>query len=109
MLLVIFINDLPDVITTCAKLFTDDTKLYDKINEINSSAALQSDLDSLVEWSETWQMTFHLEKKLCMRIGRNTEEPLYTMTGKDKKGDIISVQLKTVEVENDSEFMLTPA
>ena len=44
-----------------------------------------------------------------MRIGRNTEEPLYTMTGKDKKGDIISVQLKTVEVENDSEFMLTPA
>ena len=58
-LLVIFINDLPDVISTRAKLFADDAKVYDKTNGTNSSAALQSDLNNLVEWSETWQMKFH--------------------------------------------------
>ena len=36
-----------------------------------------------------------------MRIGRNTKEPLYTMTRKDEEGNTISVQLKTVEVEKD--------
>ena len=100
-LFVIFINDLPDVICTSAKLFADDTKVYDKTSVTNSSAALQSDLNNLVEWSETCQIKFHLEKTLCMRIGRNTEEPLYTMTRKDEEGITISVQLKTVEVEKD--------
>ena len=61
-LFVIFINDLPDVISTSAKLFADDTKVYDKTNGTNSAAALQSDLNNLVEWSEKWQMKFHLEK-----------------------------------------------
>ena len=39
-----------------------------------------------------------------MRIGRNTEETLYIMTRKDEEGGTISVQLKTVEVENDLEI-----
>ena len=100
-LIVIFINDLPDVISTRAKLFADGTKVYDKINRTNSSAAPQSDCNKLVEWLKKLQMKFHSEKNLCMRIGRNTKEPLYTMTRKDEEGNAISVQLKTIKVEKD--------
>ena len=45
-LFTIYINDLPDVVYNMAKLFADDTKLYDE-----EKASLQNDIDRLVQWS----------------------------------------------------------
>jgi hypothetical protein len=45
-LFTIYINDLPDVVYNMAKLFADDTKLYDE-----ERASLQNDIDRLVQWS----------------------------------------------------------
>jgi len=48
-LFVLFINDLPDVVTSTVKIFTDDTKLFQAVRSTSDSAQLQQDLDNLVE------------------------------------------------------------
>ena len=44
LLFVIFINDLPDCVDSDAYLFTDDTKIYQIIKEVNDREVLQQDL-----------------------------------------------------------------
>ena len=49
LLFLIFINDLPDGITSICKMFADDTSLFSKIHDIDISAKeLNSDLEKLV-------------------------------------------------------------
>ena len=43
----IYVNDIPNIITSTAKLFADDTKIYRQINKVEDSIALQSDLTAL--------------------------------------------------------------
>ena len=43
----IYVNDIPDIITSAAKLFADDTKIYSQINNVEDSIALQIDLTTL--------------------------------------------------------------
>ena len=56
-LFLIYINDLPDSITSKVRLFADDTALYLTTESENDSAALQHDLDKLSvrdwDWSST--------------------------------------------------------
>ena len=58
-LFLIYINDLPEVVNSCIKLFADDTKLYMRANTIIDQENLQSDLDNLVQWSVDWQLQFN--------------------------------------------------
>ncbi|MEW8548045.1 MAG: reverse transcriptase family protein, partial [Candidatus Thiodiazotropha sp.] len=51
-LFVIYINDLPEVVTSIVKIFADDTKLY---NTDNNSDIIQQDLDALCSWADLWQ------------------------------------------------------
>ena len=69
-LFLIFINDLPDVISpkSTARLFADDCVLYRKINTSADSESLQQDLDNLQKWEKNWQMEFHPEKCQVMHI-----------------------------------------
>ena len=43
----IYVNDIHNIITSTAKLFADDTKIYRQINKVEDSIALQSDLTAL--------------------------------------------------------------
>ena len=43
----IYVNDIPNIITSTAKLFADDSKIYREINKVKDSIALQSDLTAL--------------------------------------------------------------
>jgi len=45
-LFVIFINDLPDVVSSTAKIFADDTKLFQAIRKIEDHDVMQQDLDT---------------------------------------------------------------
>ena len=62
----IYVNDIPDIITSTAKLFADDTKIYRQIME--NSIALQIDLTTLDLWADRWQMKFNPTKCKVMRI-----------------------------------------
>jgi len=55
----IYVNDIPNIVTTTAKLFADDTKIYRQINNVEDSIALQSDLTTLDLWADRWQVKFN--------------------------------------------------
>ena len=54
--MVLYINDLPEIVTSSVKLFADDTKLYNQITRGNSEGGdrIQADLQTLEGWSNTW-------------------------------------------------------
>ena len=58
----LFINDLPDVVSSQARLFADDCLIYRNISNSDDARALQADLDSLQEWEHTWMMSFNPTK-----------------------------------------------
>jgi hypothetical protein len=56
--------------TSSLRLFADDSLLYRPINCIVDTTKLQEDLTELVQWSKTWQMTFHPAKCYILRVTR---------------------------------------
>ena len=60
LLFLIYINDLPDGLSSNAKLFADDTSLFSVVNDINTSAIeLNSGLRKNNGWAFQWKMTFN--------------------------------------------------
>ena len=52
------------------RLFADDCLVYREINSAEDEAALQSDLNTMVNWSKTWGMHFNPTKCKAMRVSR---------------------------------------
>ena len=60
LLFLIYINDLPDGITSICKIFADDTSLFSKVQDINKSAnELNCDLEKVSNWAYQWKMQFN--------------------------------------------------
>ena len=70
-LFLVYINDLPDCVSSNVRLFADDTILYRQITNSEQIALLQKDLGRLEEWEATWQMQFHPQKCQVVRITRS--------------------------------------
>ena len=49
-LFVVFINDMPDEITSLSKMFADDAQVFRQIETSADIATLQNDLDHLTDW-----------------------------------------------------------
>ena len=58
----IFINDMPDKITSMVHLFADDTKISLRLTNQNQTNDLQNDIDRLDEWSDRWKLRFNISK-----------------------------------------------
>ena len=65
----IFINDLPEVIFVCIKLFADDAKLHTTVDSTEKLQCLQESLESAVEWADTWNMFYNDAKCHHLHIG----------------------------------------
>ena len=92
-LFLVFINDLPGVVRSSARLFADDTKMYRKVSSIQESGILQNDIRLLEEWSVNWQLPFNKEKCKLMHIGNCNLKFEYQMgeaniTAVDKERDL---------------------
>ena len=114
MLFVIYINDLPDIFSSNAFLFADDTKIYRVITREDDHKELQKDLDILSDWSETWLLKFHSDKCKHMKIARNKKEennPSYIYNYKEIQNTfeeaIIQINKFIVEI-NITNHMITP-
>ena len=65
LLFVLYFSDLPAVVKTSCALFADDTLVYDTDCSGDRSAPccrLQSDLDEVQDWADTWASTFNAGK-----------------------------------------------
>ena len=59
-LFLVYINDLPEGLTTSAKLFADDTSLCSVVHDsAASSAFLNDDLLKISRWPYQWKMIFN--------------------------------------------------
>ena len=65
-----YINDLPDHITSNARIVADDTAVDRRIKSLVDTVGLQKDLDSLSNWEKQWDMMFHPAKCYVLRATR---------------------------------------
>ena len=83
LLFLLFINDLPESTESDARLFADDCLLFRPIRNNRDTQILQNDLNSMEEWENRWQMAFHPEKCVVIRVS-NKRKPInarYTIHG----------------------------
>jgi hypothetical protein len=90
-LFLIYINDISsavregesaiDLTTSILSLFADDTKWGRCVDRDVDKARFQMEIDSLTEWSHTWQLHFNTDKCKIMHLGRNNSKETYTMDG----------------------------
>ena len=69
-------NDLPEVTkNTTVALFADDSKCYRAIQSPADRDLLQTDLDSMHNWSISWQLKFNVSKTLLLRVSWKRNYP----------------------------------
>ena len=72
LLFLVYINDMPDCVSSTPRLFADDCLLYRVVRSVADAAKLQQDLDQLQEWESTWLMEFNPDKCEVLRITKKT-------------------------------------
>ena len=95
LLFLLFINDLPEVVTSNARLFADDCLLYRVVNSKHDQLKLQSDLQKLEEWEKTWQMQFNASKCFTLHITRKRKTMEFDY----------QLHQQTLEVTKDSKYL----
>lgn len=96
-LFIIYINDLPECVSSCIKLFADDTKLYRVASSTQDCEKVQEDIDALQDWSKQWLLQFHPQKCKVLRVGKNHPDFTYTMNNIDGE----QIELETTATEKD--------
>ena len=88
-LFVVFINDMPLSVSDDTTLahFADDATCLHTIRSVSDCAQLQSDIDTLVEWSHAWKMYLNIEKCSVCTVSRKREPIIfdYKMDGQKMK------------------------
>jgi len=80
-LVIIFINDLPNAVTSIIKIFADNTKLFRATGGHEYRGKLQNVLNQLVKWSERWQLGFNENKCKVFHLGHSNQKHTYEMNG----------------------------
>ena len=75
-----FINDMPEVVTSCIEMFADDAKVFKAMMTVEQDRSdLQEDLDNLQNWASTWKMKFNADKCKVLHIGNQNPQYEYRM------------------------------
>ena len=104
-LLLLYINDLPDNLKSQICLFANDTAVYLTVQGKNDSARLQRDLDCLQEWGVKWDMEFNPSKCQVIHItqSRNPIKNKYMMHGQILDS-VDNAQYLGMDIEDDLNF-----
>ena len=64
LLFLLYVNDIPNHVTSTCRLHADDCILYRQVDSSADANALQNDLSMLEEWEKRWKMLLNIDK--CM-------------------------------------------
>ena len=87
----LFVNDLPNVAQSKAKLFADNTKAYKETSNKEECDRSEQDLNKFSAWSKLWLINFNALKCVVLRI-KEAIKYIYTLDG---------VQLESVVDQKD--------
>ena len=79
----VFINDLPENLSSQARLFADETTVYIAIGGLDGGTVLQNDMDKLSLWESQWDIEFNPSKCQVVRVttARKAIKTVYTLHG----------------------------
>ena len=63
-----YVNDIPSLVKSKIRLYADDILIYRTIQSNNDCPILREDLNSLVQWSKVWLMSFNPTKCVHLKI-----------------------------------------
>ena len=98
LLFILYVNDIPEIISSPVSLFADDTKLWRTIVTESDGEILQRDLVSLDQWSSKWLMGFNVGKCKVMHLGSTNPGRNYFMRAPDQ---LTQKPLEKVDCEKD--------
>ena len=103
LLFVIFINDLPDVVSASkVLLFADDAKCFKPISNPFDRMCLQDDLNRLTLWSTTWSLPFNVKKCFVLSFPPRCSHALFS-----NSYHLNNTQLSFKSVHNDLGVILS--
>ena len=79
-LFLIYINDLPEELTSKVCLFADGTAVYLTVGGTDDSTVLQQDLNKLMEWESRWDMKFNPSKCQVVRVTTSRKQVHFPYT-----------------------------
>ena len=84
LIFILYINDLPEGISSQVHLLADDCILYWEISTLNDCQDLQKDINTLCKWESKWQIKFNIDKCYIMHVThkRNPLLMTYNMNGR---------------------------
>ena len=98
---IIFINDIDNAITTVNSIiskFADDTKVGRIVESEEDRAALQNDINNLMNWSDKWQMQFNASKCKILHVGGKNNRFSYTMGGFAPAGRVLEQTIEEKDI-----------
>ena len=103
-LFIYFINDLPNVVQNSSiKIFADDTKVYNSVNNPENVNHLQNAIDNLYQWTQTWLLKFNKEKCKILHLGKNNEKNKYFIGQNNER-----ITLDETDLEKDLGIFIDP-
>ena len=88
LLLVLYLNDIPESLQCMVKMFADDIKEFTKIKNTEDCDKLQEDINWFSdEWNRDWMLKFNINKCKRMHIGRKNRKYTYRMEEKTEEAE----------------------
>ena len=81
LLFVLYINELPSLVSSNLLMFADDIKLYCCIRSPEDCLILQNDINILLDWSKHWLLFFNVSKCKALHIGNTPYTGNYHLEG----------------------------
>ena len=74
-LFLIYVNDIPNLVTSKITIFADDIKIWTIVPTTEDCTRLQKDLDTLYDWSLRNKLPFNLQKCRMLNVGKRIDFP----------------------------------